>query len=220
MGFLKGLGKILGGAAKVASLVPGVGTLAGAGLGAAGGLVSGGGLKGMVTGGAMGAAGPLAGKLLGGAAGAGAAAGAATGAAGKTSFLKGLGGQLLKNAPTIIGARGAAQGAKSMSRGNALQDQATQLKMREYADLGPVRQRAIAQALMGAAKAPNLASVYRDPTNAFSRNQAEPLPPPPGMPDPNGPPPPPFPPGMGGGSGAGPGVGLFGARPPMTRRPF
>ncbi len=220
MHFLKGLGKILGGAAKVASLVPGVGTLAGAGLGGAGGLVSGGGLKGMVTGGAMGAAGPLAGKLLGGAAGAGAAAGAATGAAGKTSFLKGLGGQLLKNAPTIIGALGAAQGAKSMSRGNALQDQATQLKMREYADLGPVRQRAIAQALMGAAKAPNLASVYRDPTNAFSRNQAEPLPPPPGMPDPNGPPPSSFPPGMGGGSGAGPGVGLFGARLPMTRRPF
>lgn len=51
MGFLKSLGKIARQAAPFASLIPGVGPIAAAGLGAGGSLLEGGGLKGAIKGG-------------------------------------------------------------------------------------------------------------------------------------------------------------------------
>lgn len=60
----KPIGKVLGGAAKFAGLIPGVGTLGAALLGGLGGLAEGGGLKGALTGAAEGAAGGLLGKAL------------------------------------------------------------------------------------------------------------------------------------------------------------
>lgn len=59
---IKGIGKVAGIAAPFASLIPGVGPLAGAAIGAGGKLLSGGGAKGAVTGGLEGAAGGLAQK--------------------------------------------------------------------------------------------------------------------------------------------------------------
>src|SRR5258708_18837645 len=64
MGFLGDIGKFIGKAAPFASLIPGVGPLAGAAIGAGGSLLSGGGAGGAVAGGLEGALGGLANKSL------------------------------------------------------------------------------------------------------------------------------------------------------------
>src|SRR6266702_4144983 len=63
---IKGIGNVVGTAAPFAGLIPGIGPLAAAGIGAGGKLLSGGGAKGALTGGLEGAAGGLASNAFGG----------------------------------------------------------------------------------------------------------------------------------------------------------
>lgn len=93
MGFWKSLGKIARQAAPFASIIPGVGPLAAAGLGAGGSLLEGKGVKGAVTGGLSGYTGS---KLLGGLTGGG-GIGGISGAVAKQGGWKAAGMNVLKS---------------------------------------------------------------------------------------------------------------------------
>lgn len=88
---IKKLGKLASKAAPILGMVPGVGTLAAAGLGGLGALAAGKGLKGALKSGLMGAAGGLAGQALGGMGGLkGLMSGGLKGLAGKFGGMGGL----------------------------------------------------------------------------------------------------------------------------------
>lgn len=106
MGFWKSLGKIARQAAPFASLIPGVGPLAAAGLGAGGSLLEGKGVKGAVTGGLSGYGGS---QLLGGLTGGGGITGIGAAVA-KQGGWKNAGMNVLKSKLGIAGGAAAASG--------------------------------------------------------------------------------------------------------------
>lgn len=111
MGFWKSLGKIGRQVAPFASLIPGVGPLAAAGLGAGGSLLEGKGVKGAVTGGLSGYGGS---QLLGGLTGGGGITGIGASVA-KQGGWKNAGVNLLKSKLGIAGGAAAAGGGAPSS---------------------------------------------------------------------------------------------------------
>ncbi len=143
MSFLSGLGKVLGGVGKVASFIPGVGTIGGAVLGGLGGLAEGKGLGGALS---------------------GAAAGAIPGGGG--GLLKTIGGGLLKAAPAIMGGISMVQGAKKQGQADKMAADALRLKQQQYQDFAPIRALGI-QGLQNTQR-PDLTSIYQNKQNPFA----------------------------------------------------
>jgi len=171
MSWLKGLKKVGGGLAKLASFAPGPVGLAGSALSA--------GLNGRpvlksvgsdLTRNSKGAAALLPLAMTGGAAGglmagAGGAAGAAGGAAAGGGFMSQLGG--LSGVMDLgLGALSGYQGYKAQKKGDKLNQQALDLAMARDAELAPMRQAGI-QRLMNAQR-PDLSSDYAS-SNPFAR---------------------------------------------------
>lgn len=175
MGFLKKLGKAVGGIAKKAapfmSAIPGVGTVAGAITGGVGGLISGDGLKSSLGSAAKGAAGGLLGKAAG-ALGAGGKVGGLAKRAG--DFISGGDGfdmgdlaQILKvGVPAVTGLAGMASSRKDsqasrdlLAQALASQQRGTDLAFSEFNKGEPLRDAARAGALN-----------FFDPTNPFAIN--------------------------------------------------
>jgi hypothetical protein len=163
---LKGVGKLAQKAAPVIGLVPGVGTLAAAGIGGAGGLLSGGGFEGMLKGAAGGAAGGLLGHT---------GIGGRIGQFAKNAFTGGDGfqmGDLGRIAQFALPAMGAyqsyqasKQAGKDSQRARELHEQAMGITGEEYE-----RAKGAWQANQGLRdQFRQIAMNFGDPTNPFTR---------------------------------------------------
>ncbi len=127
---IKGIGRLAQKAAPFVGMIPGVGTLAAAGIGGIGGALSGGGFKGALKGAALGAAGGLIGKIPGVGRLAGKIGGAVKGA-GIGSALKGVGGFLKDNPELALGGLSAIQNAHQTSRFEGLQNEQLDFSRKE-----------------------------------------------------------------------------------------
>ncbi len=197
---VRGIGKIARKAAPFVGLIPGVGTLAAAGLGAAGGLLGGEGFRGALRGAAGGALGGLAGRIpgvgnlisgagsaIGGAfsgenplarfdrsgQGGGGGGGGDDGGGGFGGAIRGIGGFLGRNAPTILGGVSALSNARDDTRTRGFEDEQA-----DFARQSMERRRAMEQQIMsGLGQAPpsfDFSSTFADPSNPFSQQQGVP----------------------------------------------
>jgi len=169
-GLVKGIGKVAQVAAPIVGMVPGVGAPLAAGIGVAGGLLSGGGLKGALKGAAGGALGGLSGKLFGAVSGLGGAAGGAAGGGGGGlgGLIKGVGGFLGKNAPTILGGIGAIQNARDRTRQQDIINRQLGQNDAALARRRMLEERVI-QGIGQQPDRPDLSSIFADPSNPFAR---------------------------------------------------
>ena len=170
---IKGIGKFARKAAPVVGLLPGVGTLAAAGLGFGGGLLGGEGFKGALKGAAAGALGGLVGKIPGVGGFLGKAGGAFSGdggGGGFGGFLRGVGGFLKDNPSVVMGGISALGNARDATRTQGLENE--QL---DFARESMVRRRALEdQITSGFGQAPpsfDFGSTFADPSNPFAQQQ-------------------------------------------------
>lgn len=176
------IGGVVKKAAPLAALIPGVGPLAVAGIGALGSVAHGDSLKDVALSGVSGYGGA---KLIGAAKGAlaargaaGAAGGAAAGAAGAAGAGGGGGGlaglasgaldYAKKNPAVVAGALGAINSAGQQAKGSNAVDRASGIALNDYNQTNPLRQRAIQMLNQPLPQARDL-SYLNDSANPFAR---------------------------------------------------